>query len=174
MSRGRLIFPMKVRIARLDLTGTAAPAAPLASGYDPVFRETRVAPAANAVAGPEARVELAPIILKAQVEDQSWEEYLASRTGDLDVEEVRLVFHFKELEDRGLVDATTGDALVPRKGDRLDAILDPRTEAIVQVVPNPPGLFCVHAQPRSYGLRSLRRNLLVVTFRSRMQGSPKA
>ena len=165
---------MKVRIARLDLAGTAAPAAPLDAGFDPVFREPRVAPAANAVAGPSTRKELAPIILRAQVEDQSWEEFLASRTGDLDNEEVRLVFHFKDLENAGLVDGTTGDALVPRKGDRLDAILDPRTEALVQLVPNPPGLFCVHAQPRSYGLRSMRRNLLVATFRSRMQGSPKA
>jgi hypothetical protein len=162
---------MGVRICRLDIAGTAA--APAPAGFDPVFRETRVVPAAGKVAGAAARVELAPIVLKAQIEDQSWEEFLASRTGDLDNVEVRLVFHFRDLELGNFVDAATGDALVPRKGDRLDAILDPRTGDVIQSVPNPPGLFCVQSIPRSYGLTSLKRNLLVSTFRARMPGSPK-
>lgn len=174
MSRGGLIFPMGVRICRLDLAGTAAPTSPVASGFDPIFREPRVLPATDAVLGSSARVELEPIVLKAQIEDQSWEEFLASRTGDLDNVEVRLVFHFRDLELGGYVDATTGDALVPRKGDRLDAILDPRTGAVIQLVPNPPGLFCVQSMPRSYGLTSLKRNLLLATFRARLPGSVKA
>ncbi len=173
MSRGDLIFPMKVRVYPLDLSSTAAPVGSLASGFDDEFREPRVLPAAGAVAGDSARIEGTPYILRAQIEDQSWEEFLASRTGDLDNVEVRLVLHYRDLERASLVDANTGDALVPRKGDRLDAILDPRTEAVIQLVPNPPGLFCVQAQPRSYGLTSLKRNLLLATFRARLPGSPK-
>lgn len=170
MTRGRLIWPFLARIARIDPAGIAADpdgAGPLTSGYDDDFREPIRLPVAGKVAGASARVELATVDLPVQVEDEEWERLSELRTGDVAGTRVTLVFHFKDLERLGYVDATTGDALIPRKGDRLVSIRDKTTGANVQAIPTPPGLYCVEAQPRSYGLSSLKRNLLVGVFASR-------
>lgn len=164
-TRGRLIWPFKAEIARLSQEGTAADpdgAGPLTSGYDPVFREP------IKQAGVVRRVELDPIMVPCQVEDRAWEALMASAGGDDPRIEMTLVFHFRDLERMGLVDATTGDALI-RKNDRLVAIRDYRTEAVIQSVTTPPGLYVTQALPRSYGLSGLSRNLLAVTFESREQ-----
>jgi hypothetical protein len=168
--RGRLIWPHLARIARLDPTAIAADpdaGGPLTSGYDPDFREIVRLPDNAKVTGPSARLELATIDLPVQVEDQEWEQLRMLRTGDSPQIEVTLVFHFRDLERLGYVDADTGDALVPRKGDRLVSLVNKRTDLLTEAVPTPPGLYCTEAQPRSYGLSSLRRNLLVCVFASR-------
>lgn len=172
MTRGRLIWPFIARIARIDPASIAADpdaSGPLVSGYDEDFREPVRLPAATKVTGPSARAELAAIDLPVQVEDEAWEELRMMRTGDAATTRLTLVFHFKDLERLGYVDANTGDALVPRKGDRLVSIHHKRDGTLVQAVPTPPGLYCMEAQPRSHGLSSLRRNLLVCTFESRDQ-----
>lgn len=166
--RGRLIWPFIARIARLDLAGTAADpdaSGPLTSGYDDVYREPIQIPAVGSQVGTNARVELAPIDLPCQVEDEAWETLRMMRTGNVARAELLLVFHFRSLEAAGLVDPTTGDALAPRIGDRLVSIHRTPDLALVQAVPTPPGLFCEEAQPRSHGLSGLARNLLVCTFR---------
>lgn len=172
MTRGRLIFPMKVKIAPLDAAATASEqGSGVGPGYDPDFREPVRLPETGLVVGPSARAEGELVELSAQVEDEAWEQLRMARSGDIAAINVVLVFHFKELEARGFIDEESGDATCPRKGDRLEGIYDPRTGAVIQRVPTPPGLYCVEAQPRSYGLSSLKRNLLVCTFRSRDPGS---
>lgn len=174
--RGRLIWPFLARIARLDLASTAADpdgAGALASGFDDVYREPVQVPDGTQT-GRDARAELEPIDLDCQVEDEAWETLRMMRSGNATRLELTLVFHFAQLEALGLVDATTGDALAPRVGDRLVAIVDRATREITQAVPTPPGLYCEEAQPRSYGLSGGKRNLLVCTFRERTRSMPGA
>lgn len=170
--RGRLIWPVVARIARLDPSGTAADpdaAGPLTSGFDADFREPVKVPVAGSTVGATSRKELADLDLPVQVEDAAWEALEEMRTGDASESRLVLVFHFADLEARALVDPTTGDALAPRKGDRLVAILDPHTNAVVQAVTTPPGLYVTEARPASFGLSARTRNLLLVTFESRDQ-----
>ncbi len=87
-------------------------------------------------------------------------------TGNDPTTTVMLVFHLLDLERLEYVDPTTGKVTCPIVGDRLDAIIDPRSGAVEQMAPDP-GLYCVHAQPRSYGLGARRRNLIVATFSER-------
>ncbi len=171
--RGRLIFPFKAEIFRLSQEGTDADpdaGGPLTSGYDPILREPILLPAdgvggSDRVGAPH-RVELAPILLPCQIEDQVWESLMASLGGDDPRVELTLIFHFEDLERLSLVDSTTGDALI-RKGDRLGSIRDFNLETVVQAVKTPPGLYAIHVQPRSYGLSAGTRNLLAVVFRGR-------
>lgn len=172
MYRGRLIWPFVARIARLDPAGTDAAVSPDA-GFDDVFREPRQVEAPGVQQGVDARAELTPLDLPCQVEDESWERLRMLRSGASSQLEVLLVFHYRDLELRGLVDAGTGTALAPAVGDRLVSIHRSPDLSIVQAVPTPPGLFCVEAQPRSFGLSGLSRNLLVCTFRERARGSAK-
>lgn len=173
--RGRLIWPFVARIARLDPTGTdhAIVESSVDAGYDDVFREPRQVPTSGVQQGVDARRELADLDVACQVEDQAWERLRMMRTGNVEANEVVLVFHFATLELLGLVDATTGTATAPRVGDRLKSIHSSIDLALVQAVPTPPGLYCVEAQPRSYGLSRLTRNLLVCTFRERRRGAEK-
>lgn len=166
--RGRLIWPMLARIARYDTAATAADpdgAGPETTGYDPIFREPRRVDDGSQV-GRSAREDMAPIDIPVQVEDDQWEALRMATAGDDPGTAISLIFHFRDLERLGLVDATTGDALCPRKGDRLVAIVDSRTLAVVQAIPGD-GIFCVQAQPRSYGLSGLTRNLLMAMFQER-------
>jgi hypothetical protein len=74
------------------------------------------------------------------------------------------VFHFRDLERTGLVDAATGEARL-RINDRLVAIHTLHGE-LVQAIRTPPGLYATEVQPQSFGL-GLSRNLLLVTFDER-------
>ncbi len=170
--RGRLIWPFVARLRPLDPAATDAAIAPSA-GFDDVFREPAQVPAAGVQQGVDARAELAAVDLPCQVEDQAWDQLRMMRTGIGAQLEVVLVFHFRDLELRGLVDAVTGTATVPRVGDRLASIHRAADLALVQEVPTPPGLYCVEAQPRSYGLSGGERNLLVCTFRERQRSSER-
>lgn len=174
--RGRLIWPFTARIARHDPASTATDpdgAGDLESGFDDVFREPVQVPETGSQIGRDARAEFEPLDLPCQVEDQVWEQLRMMRTGNASRAEVVLVFHFANLELLGLVDAETGTALAPRVGDRLVSIHRSLDLSVVQAVPTPPGLYCEEAQPRSYGLSGLDRNLLVCTFRERERSSAK-
>jgi hypothetical protein len=74
------------------------------------------------------------------------------------------VFHFRELERRGLVSASTGAALI-NVNDRLVALYDVRGR-LVQAVRTPPGLYATRVEPQAFGLGNAR-NLLFVTFEDR-------
>ena len=163
--RGRLINPFLAELARLDTVATAADPdgpGPLTSGYDPDFKETVVLPSPG-----NARREQPPIRLPCQVEIGTFEALQQLASGTSPNSKVTLVFHFRDLEQLGLVDPGTGDALL-RVNDRLVAIRD-LAGNLVQAVRTPPGLYATEVQPQSFGL-GLCRNLLLVTFDERELG----
>jgi len=170
VARGRLIFPFRVDLAQLDTEATQADpdgAGPLLSGYDDEFREpVIVPPTAGSARGVSARAETI-IRCPVQIEDDDMEKLQMFASGNSPESPVTLVFHFKELERNGFVDAVSGEALI-RVNDRLHAIYT-RRDVLVQMVRNPPGLFCTEAKPRSFGLstQSSSRNLLVCKFEAR-------
>jgi len=164
--RGRLINPFLAEIAQLDTVATAADpdgAGALVSGYDSDFKETIVLgePAAGRV---DARKEKPPIRIQCQVEVGTFEVLQQLAGGNSPNTRIVLVFHFRDLERMGLVDAGSGDALL-RVNDRLIAIHTLQGQ-LVQAIRTPPGLYATEVQPQSFGL-GLSRNLLLVTFEER-------
>ena len=145
--RGRLLFPFVAEIAQLDRA---------ASRFDPDFKEPL----------PDGRVEQ-PVTLPCQVEVAEFETLEESFSGDLPKTALTLVFHFRDLERLGLVEAETGEPRL-RVGDRLAALRD-RAGKIVQAIRMPPGLFIVELRPVTFGF-GLSRNLLLAVFHDREQG----
>lgn len=166
--RGRLIHPYQVEIAQVDRSATDAdPLGPATEGYDDVFREPALARAdAGDRVGEVNRVEAAPITLHAQIESRSFEQLMQMYQGNAPRSQIDLVFHFRELEANGLVDANGLPMLYI--GDRLHRILD-KAGNLVQTIPNPPGLFAMEILPRSFGFGG--RNLLVVSYAQRDQAN---
>ena len=171
--RGRLIRPLLAEIAQLDSAATASdldgPGA-LTSGYDPDFQETVLLPSARGP-GQDARREKPSILVPCQIEVQAFGELAELATGNSPRSRLVLVFHFADLERLGLVNPATGDALF-RVGDRLVAIRDRRTGALVQAVRTPPGLYLTEPQPQ-FGLAG-RLNLLLARFEERALGTQGA
>lgn len=155
-ARGRLINPLQVDIARLDTNAVA-----IANDYDADFRTYKP--------GGAGRKELPVVRLSAQIEMARWEAQQQLQGGNQPDSRLALVFHFRELEAKGLVDTSTGDALI-RVNDRLVAIYarDGVTkEATVKLGSG--GLYATEVQPAGLGLGG-RRNLLLVVFDERPQG----
>ena len=176
--RGRLIFPFLVELHRLDTTGTATTdpdgAGPLTSGYDPDFKEPVGVDSNDDGIGEPVRVEHPAVRVPCQVEPKTFEELRMFAAGNSPRSRVELVFHFRDLEQLGLVDAPTGEALV-RPGDRLGALYD-KAGALVQAIRTPPGLYVSEARPIGFGLYRPRpsRNLLLVAFEDRQLAAGRA
>ena len=162
--RGRLIHPFLAEIAQLDTRATAE--GPPTPGYDPDFREP-VLIADPGGGSHSARREHTAIRLRCQVEVNTYNQSQASPSGDIPSGKIVLVFHFRDLEGLGMVDATTGEPTL-HKGDRLVALRRVNGD-LVQTFPDPPGLFATGVEPQSFGLSSQCRNLLLVTFDTREQ-----
>ena len=176
--RGRLIFPFFAELFRLDTAGTATTdpdgAGPLTSGYDPDFKEpVGVDSNDDGIAEP-VRIEHPAVRVPCQVEPKTFEELRMFAAGNSPRSRVELVFHFRDLERLGLVDAPTGEALV-RPGDRLGAVYD-TAGTLVQTVRTPPGLYVSEARPIGFGLHRPRpsRNLLLVAFEDRQLAAGRA
>jgi len=170
--RGRLIFPFVAELHQLDTYATAQDpdgAGPLESGYDVDFRETVNVPVEGQQVGDDARVEKAPIQLLCQVEPTESETLNQLFSGAVLSTTTVLIFHFTELEKRGLVDSD-GNPLI-QIGDRLGALYNTRGQ-VVQSFPNPPGVYVTERRPIGFGLHSEapQRNLLAVRFDDREQG----
>lgn len=168
--RGRLINPFLAEVAQLDPAATAADPdgpGPLATGYDPDFRETAMVPGAG-WRGQDARKEKPPVRIPCQVEIGTFGELQELLSGMSPRSHLVLVFHFQQLAAMGLVEPVTGDAML-RVNDRLVSIRDYHTGDVVQAVRTPPGLYITEVQPQSFGL-GLRRNLLLATFNERALG----
>lgn len=168
--RGTLINALAAELAQVGFVATAADPdgpGPLTSGYDADFQETVLLPTSSG-RGLDARREKPLIRIPCQVEVQAFGELQEMLTGNSPRAQVVLVFHFQDLERMGLVDPSTGEALL-RIGDRLVAIRDHRTGELVQAVRTPPGLYLTEAQPQ-FGL-GRRRNLLLATFNERAVGT---
>jgi hypothetical protein len=158
--RGRLIFPFLIEIAPLDLAATET------AGYDPEFREPVILPTVDRL-GASARTEGDLIRVPGSLHSPQTSFALQqAATGNFNRLDLLIMFHFSDLETAGLVEASTGTALI-KIGDRLNAIYQ-LDGTFVQKFPNPPGAFVKRAAPL-FGLGS-RRNLLEVSFQSNDQG----
>ena len=173
MPRGRLIFPFAVELAQLDTVATAADpdgAGPLTEGYDFILREPRIVPPASGSGrGTVNRVETM-VTLQAQIEPAQFEQLEMMASGRNASSRMALVFHYQDLENAGVIDTSTGRPLIKAPGDRLHAIRNVRSGALIEMIPNPPGLFAVEVQSRGFGLGP-DRNLLLVTFEEREQSA---
>jgi len=163
--RGRLIVPFLAEIRQLDTDAQAAldpdGGGPLTSGFDPDFREpVRVSNVAV------NRAEKAAVLIPCQYEDGLYGQLNQQPGGNDPRNQMILVFHFQYLEEAGLVDATSGEALI-RVGDRCTAIYQEDGTFIQKFGVN--GFFCTEARPASFGLSGGERNLLICTFQSRDQ-----
>ena len=173
--RGRLIFAFLAELHRLDTHATATVdpdgAGPLEGGYDPDFKEPVLVDQDDDGIGERIRQEHPAVRIPCQVDTKAFEELRMLASGNAPKSRVDLVFHFKDLERMGLVDPTSGDALL-HPGDRLGAIYD-KAGDLVQQVRTPPGLYITEARPIGFGLNMARpkRNLLLVTFEDRQQGA---
>lgn len=169
MARGRLVFPFLLDLVQLDTTATAADpdgAGPLESGYDEIFREpVIVPPTSGSDRGTTARVDNV-IQLPGQIDTREFETIGMMATGRSPGSEVWITFHYKDLEALDLIDDTTGIAKI-RVNDRLSAIRNIKTEALIELIPEKPGLFCTEARSNSFGLGSQQRNLLICVFKER-------
>jgi hypothetical protein len=171
MTRGRLIFAFLAEIYRLDkaamLKSDPDGAGPLSSGYDADFKEPVLIDVDdNGVAEPYRR-EYPAVRVPCQIEPESFEALRLNSSGNAPKTSLELIFHFRDLERLGLVDKTTGDALI-QVSDRLAAIYDLDGQ-LVQTVRTPPGLYVTESRPIGFGLHRSRpqRNLLLTTFQDR-------
>jgi len=165
--RGRLINPFKVLIARIGTDLTAADPdgiGPLVSGYDNVFREP-IPNLPGAVV--RAALELPAILIPCQFEPEDTFEQLEQQAPGNDTKtKIKVCFHFIDLEEMGLVDAVTGEALL-RIDDRLVSVHRFEDDALIQRAGLQEGFYCTEAQPRSFGLSGGERNLLLCTYEAR-------
>lgn len=155
MTRGRLIWDFIAEIAPIDTESTAAQ-----DRYDYRMREPK-----KLTDGTKDRVEKEFIKLPCQIETEgdAFEALRMGGSGDNPNSAVKLVFHFEDLEDLGMVDTKGTPTL--RKHDRLVAVYD-CDEILVQEFTDVP-LYATEVQPRSFGLSSKKRNLLLVTYTRR-------
>lgn len=163
MIRGRLIYRFLAELRRRSFGGAAF--------ADPDFKEPRLYDADDDGLDDRVRFELPAVNVPCQVEPKSFEELRMLASGNSPRSSFELVFHFADLERLGLVDETTGDALI-RPGDRLAAIRDLCGD-LVQLIRTQPGVYVTESRPIGFGLGMLRprRNLLLVTFEDRQQGT---
>jgi hypothetical protein len=162
MARGRLIFPFLVDIAQVD---TVATAAVTDGGYDDVFREPiMVPPVSGSGRGTISREEVT-YTYKCQIEPDTFQALDSMISGKSPNSEITIVMHYKDLELDGLVDSS-GKPLL-RTGDRMAQIRHYRTGAVIEEIPSSPGLYVVQVRSEGFGLSSLARNLLFVTFKER-------
>lgn len=163
--RGRLIFQFLAELYRLDSFAMATePHGPHASGYDPDFKEPVLFDAdGDGVAEPFRR-EHPPIRVPCQVSSKTFEEMRMTPAGNSPRSDLELVFHFRDLERLGLVDATSGEALI-RPSDRLGGLYDLDGNLVQKIR----GLYVTEARIAGFGLsrRRPRRNLLIVSFEDR-------
>jgi hypothetical protein len=152
VTRGRLLFPFLADVRRRD---------PAATTFDPDFRESVVV---GVLEGPGVplRAEAPPLLLPCQVEPAMDDELRMEPAGNTPRSLLRLVFHFADLEARGLVDTASGEARL-RPGDRVAALLTLSGGLVRRF---DPGLFALEARGIGWGLGG-RRNLLLVTFTDR-------
>src|SRR5690606_35219590 len=158
--RGRLIFPFMAGLHRLDTQA-------MAPDYDEEFKEPVLVDSDDDGVGEPFRREHPPVRVPCQVESEAFEALRMATSGNTPRSSFSLVFHFRDLERLGLVDAATGDALI-RPSDRLGALYA-RVGELVQAVRTPPGRYVTEARPIGFGLHRRRpsRNLLLVSFQDR-------
>lgn len=167
--RGHLIFKFKAVFKPLDTTATGAV---LNGGYDDDFREP-IKVADGTQDGADSRREGAEVIIPCQVDRNVWEPESRAAGGEVSSGEYHVTLHYRHLERMGLVNTDTGFPTCPKKGDRLDRIMDKRGINTVHKFVGADQLFVTEVQPDSFGLNRLgtpKRNLLKVTLSQRRTG----
>ena len=166
--RGRLIFRFYATIAPLDTDGIND-----AGNFDRTFRTVKKVDTDGDGIGETQRLEKAQISVPCQVEDKAFVERNQSTLGNVPDHDMILVFHFKDLERLGLVDADGTPQI--RLDDRLVNIKD-RHGNVVQTVKTPPGQYVVAVTPLSFGLgiSNPKRNICIAMFKAKDDGSSRA
>jgi hypothetical protein len=157
--RGRLLFVFYAEFVRVDASAmTTAP-----SALDPDFREPRLVSGDPDAIATTGRPELPPVKVPCQVEPESFEALHMIGAGNEPTSKVQVVLHFRDLEGLGLVDPSTGRALIA-PGDRMTGFYD-RAGRLVETA----DLYVTEARPTGFGFGLLRphRNLLVVVLENR-------
>lgn len=181
-TRGRLIRPVLVEIAQLDTLATAQDQTDnndpsgVSSGYHSNFREPRLLPTtsptqAGSPRGESARKEkLIRCLAQWEVKNYDFQQQWAS--GNSPGHRTGLVFHYRDLEKRGLID-DDGNAKI-HVNDRLCAVYHAKTGELIQEIRNPPGLYITQLEPGSMGLRGAQRNILFATLEDRERSVRRA
>jgi hypothetical protein len=163
--RGRLIQKFVAELGRIDTSAIEA-----AGNFDDAFREATSIDTDGDGVGDPTRQEMTAIQIPCQIESEVWEALSAHVMGADPDFDIRLVFHFRDLESLGLV-GSDGNATITI-GDRLIRILDKAGTTEIQQVPAERPLYVTEALPRGWGIcmANPTRNLLVVTFAARGLG----
>lgn len=157
---------MKAAIAQLDTAATASNAlAGEPSGYDRVFREP-----VNTDAG-SSLVYKPPVMVPCQVQTEvaPWGQ-LRQWPGGREIDyDMRIALHYADLETRGLVRPDGYAVFQP--SDILVGVY--RSDGVTMLHDfSARPLYCEHVRDRSWGLSGLHRNLVVLYFKDRTQGTP--
>lgn len=160
--RVSLIAPVNISVYRLDIQSTWArnPPGPAAEGYNYLLREPVVSRAAGVRT--VARAEMAPVLIPAQVEVQTFQQLAATFGGDSAATEMAFVCHRKDLGSLGLLDANLHCLLKP--GDRVDHI--EKNGRTVQTFIKQ--LYVLEVRPKSWGFGPDGYDLEIIytTYRS--------
>lgn len=161
-----LIFPKKVQLARLNYAASSA-----ANTYNHTTRERRIvnandgSPRTNAVVYTNVSV-----LLAAQIETSKHEEQNNTAHGNVPSSARTVVFNTSDLIDIGLVDATTHRIML-QPNDKLVSVHDYDTEALIELIRDPPGLQVRMAEYIGFGFGDGPANLVRVVFESKAQGA---
>jgi hypothetical protein len=171
-----------VEIAQLDTLATAQDqpddnaVGAKSPGYHPNFRESRLLPPTTATEAGSPRGESARkekvIRCLAQWEVENYDFLQQWASGNSPGHRIGLVFHYRDLKTRGLVD-DDGNAKI-HVNDRLCAVYHAKTKALIQEIRNPPGLYITQLEPGSMGLRGGERNILLATLEDRERSTRRA
>ena len=137
-----------------------------AGDFDPDFQDVRTVTTngQRQVLRPEKRLVRVP----CQIEDDTFRALHMYDAGNSPEAKVAIVADFHWLRREGHL---REDGLPEfNVNDRLTEIRDVRTDTLVHLVRDPPGLYCVEARPISYGLGS-HLNLLLLRFNDRAQSA---
>ena len=171
LTRGRLIRPQLATIAILDTVETAATTGDpdIAGGYDEDFKEPVRLPAVGGDGGPGTTQRVERVVqVRAQIELPKVGAQQMTFSGNTPQTQMVLVCHFEELEAAGLIDPSTGEALL-----RIAARLVEAHTLGGQLIQNFErlNLYVKEANPASWGLAGGTRNLLLLTFEQRNKGT---
>lgn len=161
--RGRLLCPIKIGVARIDTATTEAN-----TDFDSVFMTPKVKKTFGARGAREkGRREFVEVKLLAQSEIIDFNKMQQGPGGNVPDYRVSYIVHYKQLEDLGLIDATTQKPLIGIN-DRIVAKYHNRSEALLRAFTNPE-IFVVAAVDAGEGFDG-RTNLLVLVTSDRPQG----
>ena len=155
-TRGRLIAPIMIGIRRLDRTNTVVD--------DPMRAPVVTRPLGERGSRKVGRVELpTEIKIRAQFEPLRENDMRQGPAGNVPEYDSTFILHFRDLEARGLVDATTGRAVF-LPNDRVESLYD-RQGKLVRTYDNPQ-LFIVKVEDRGIG-QGGKRNLCLLRVADR-------